>query len=186
MENTMTEVTENAVSTDTAPGAALRKRTAIRKTRVETIAEATPAATRRRARLAASSSKEGRVTGKSPATSAEPTPPQTVEKGPTKTPKQSTVLTLLKRQEGATIDELMEATAWQAHSVRGFLSAVVRKKLALTLVSDVVGNGIRRYRITDADPEPEAAAAGGGDDTAPPLEEASPVPVTEAPIGTAA
>lgn len=61
--------------------------------------------------------------------------------------KQGIVMHLLRRQDGATIDELMEATTWQAHSVRGFLSGTVRKKLALNLISDLVGNGVRRYRV---------------------------------------
>jgi len=41
---------------------------------------------------------------------------------------------------------LMEATGWQAHSVRGFLSGVLRKKLNLNVVS-ADGNGVRKYRI---------------------------------------
>lgn len=66
-----------------------------------------------------------------------------VQKGPS---KQDIVLDLLRREDGATIDELTDATAWQPHSVRGFLSGTVRKKLKLSLISDV-GNGVRRYRI---------------------------------------
>lgn len=54
---------------------------------------------------------------------------------------------LLRRRNGATIGDLMDATGWQAHSVRGCLSAVVRKRLGLTLVSATGKDGVRRYRI---------------------------------------
>jgi hypothetical protein len=61
--------------------------------------------------------------------------------------KQQTCLNLLGRREGATIEELEEATGWQKHSVRGFLAGAVRKKLGLTLVSEKPDAGPRRYRI---------------------------------------
>ena len=60
------------------------------------------------------------------------------------------MIVLLKRNDGATIDELIGATNWQKHSVRGFLSATVRKKLALPLLSEMRGTGERVYRIADA------------------------------------
>jgi len=77
---------------------------------------------------------------------------ETIQSGmPEKTSKHEGVLRLLRRQDGATIDELMAATTWQAHSVRGFLSGTVRKKLGLNLISEVAGDGFRRYRIVADD-----------------------------------
>lgn len=61
--------------------------------------------------------------------------------------KTATVLKKLKTPRGATIEALMQATGWQAHSVRGFLSGTVRKKLALTMISEIGKDGVRRYRI---------------------------------------
>lgn len=70
----------------------------------------------------------------------------------TTTPKETkaeVVLKKLRLARGVTVDQLKEATGWQAHSVRGFLSAVVKKKLGLTLISEVGKDGQRRYRIAD-------------------------------------
>ena len=61
--------------------------------------------------------------------------------------KQSQLIALLERKRGATLDELMQATGWQAHSVRGVLSGVLRKRLGLNVQSDLL-DSIRHYRIT--------------------------------------
>jgi hypothetical protein len=63
--------------------------------------------------------------------------------------KAEIVLRKLRAAKGATVPMLMEATGWQAHSVRGFLSGTVRRKLGLTLVSEIGKDGARRYRVTD-------------------------------------
>ena len=61
--------------------------------------------------------------------------------------KAAKVLDLLKRAKGATLKELMKATGWQAHSVRGFLSGAVGKKLGLTVASVKGDNGERTYSV---------------------------------------
>jgi hypothetical protein len=63
--------------------------------------------------------------------------------------KKARVLALLRAPNGATITSIMRATGWQPHTVRGFLTAVVRKKLGLTLESTKTKSE-RVYRIADA------------------------------------
>jgi len=53
----------------------------------------------------------------------------------------------LSRPEGASIEELIQATNWQQHSVRGFLAGTVKKKMGLSLTSSRVEGEPRRYKI---------------------------------------
>jgi hypothetical protein len=57
------------------------------------------------------------------------------------------MLALLQSEGGATIAELMAATGWQAHSIRGFLSGTVAKRLGHTVRSVQIEGEARRYRV---------------------------------------
>jgi hypothetical protein len=61
--------------------------------------------------------------------------------------KTAKILDLLKRPGGATSKELMKATGWLPHSVRGFLSGTVGKKMGLTVTSAKGEDGERTYSV---------------------------------------
>ena len=61
--------------------------------------------------------------------------------------KTATVLALIQRAKGATLAEIMDATSWQAHSVRGFVSGTLGKKMGLTVNSEKREDGTRVYSI---------------------------------------
>jgi len=60
--------------------------------------------------------------------------------------KQDGVIAMLRRPEGATVDEVVSATGWQRHTLRGVFSGTLKKKLGLTLASAKEERG-RVYRI---------------------------------------
>ena len=61
--------------------------------------------------------------------------------------KTATILELLKRPGGVTAKELLKATGWQPHSLRGFLSGTVGKKMGLTVTSTKGEDGERSYSV---------------------------------------
>lgn len=61
--------------------------------------------------------------------------------------KQALLIDLLQRKRGASIDEIVEATGWQAHSVRGAISGTLKKKLGLSVSSERLDDRGRVYRI---------------------------------------
>ncbi len=61
--------------------------------------------------------------------------------------KQSQLINLLHRPEGATLSELISVTGWQAHSIRGIISGVLRKKLGLVVIRFKSESGESGYRI---------------------------------------
>src|SRR6202521_2449811 len=63
--------------------------------------------------------------------------------------KQAEVIALLRRPEGATVEEVRAATGWQPHTVRGVFSGALKKKLGLAIVAAKEERG-RVYRIAEA------------------------------------
>lgn len=87
-----------------------------------------------------------------PSPPVRPKPAQQVKPtvGDTPLSKCDQVLKLLRRNKGASLAELQEVTGWQAHSVRGFLSGTVKKRMGLSLFSVKPDKGDRRYMISEA------------------------------------
>jgi hypothetical protein len=61
--------------------------------------------------------------------------------------KQAQLIAMLRRNEGATIAQIVAATGWQPHTVRGAFAGALKKKLGLTVTSEKVEGGERVYRI---------------------------------------
>ena len=78
---------------------------------------------------------------------------QASEESPAKfkssTTKTATLLGLLSKPGGATVENMARAAGWQIHSVRGFLAGHVRTKLGLNLFSEKDAEGVRLYRLLE-------------------------------------
>jgi hypothetical protein len=61
--------------------------------------------------------------------------------------KKSQILDLIRQPQGATLAAIMEATGWQAHSVRGFISGTLGKKMGLQVESAKRADGQRVYTL---------------------------------------
>ena len=61
--------------------------------------------------------------------------------------KQALMIEMLRRPEGATVDQIMDATGWQRHTVRGAFAGALKKKLRLAVTSEKVEGGARVYRV---------------------------------------
>ncbi len=72
--------------------------------------------------------------------------PTTTDAAPRQT-KQQIMIDLLRRPEGAGIEEIIAATGWQSHTVRGAISGALKKKLGLEITSKKVEGLGRVYRI---------------------------------------
>ncbi len=66
---------------------------------------------------------------------------------PRKGTKQEKLIAMLRRKEGATVEQIARALGWQAHTVHGVLSGTIRKRLGLNVVGTDNAGGTRTYRI---------------------------------------
>ena len=115
----------------------------------QTAAEASEKATRKprsggqRAHVAPKKAKSGKT-----ATGAKKAPKRAGKaEGARDGSKASKILELLKQEGGATLESLMKATGWRAHSVRGFLSGTIRKKMGVEVTSAKTEKGERTYQV---------------------------------------
>ena len=63
--------------------------------------------------------------------------------------KQEALIAMLRAEGGATIEEIVAATGWQAHTVRGAMSGALKKKLGLTITSEKIEGRGRCYMIAE-------------------------------------
>lgn len=78
-------------------------------------------------------------------------PPASKRPTPRAGTKQAMLIALLQAPEGATMEEIISATGWQAHTARGVISGALKKKLGLVVTSVKKEDRGRVYRIGDSD-----------------------------------
>ena len=82
------------------------------------------------------------------------TPTETEPAPKTRTPregtKQATLIAMLRAPDGATIEEIMAATGWQSHTVRGAMAGALKKRLGLEVTSEKVEDRGRVYKLPAA------------------------------------
>jgi len=82
----------------------------------------------------------------------EPSEPAAAPKArtPREGTKQATLIAMLRAPDGATIEEIMAATGWQSHTVRGAMAGALKKKLGLEVTSEKVEDRGRVYKLPAA------------------------------------
>ena len=79
----------------------------------------------------------------------EPRQPGRSSKGRRENTKEALVIAILRRPEGGTIAQIMAATGWRAHTVRGFFAAALKKRHGLAVTSKKPQGGERIYRLAE-------------------------------------
>ena len=78
----------------------------------------------------------------------DPAKPVAIRAGTT----QAQIIAMLQRPEGATVVEMVEATGWLAHTVRGSISGALKRKLGLPITAEKVEGRVTLYRILAISP----------------------------------
>ncbi|MBX3516023.1 MAG: DUF3489 domain-containing protein [Rhodospirillales bacterium] len=63
--------------------------------------------------------------------------------------KESQVIAMLRRPEGATLAQIGESIGWQTHTIRGFFAAALKKRHGIAVTSEKPQGGERTYRIAE-------------------------------------
>jgi hypothetical protein len=105
------------------------------------------AATKQKTKTSKASKPKAKATKATKVAKAATSPKQAANAEARAGSKKEIVLKLLRRDQGATIAEIAKVTDWQNHSIRGFLSAQVTKKMKLKIESTKSEAGERTYRI---------------------------------------
>jgi Protein of unknown function (DUF3489) len=92
---------------------------------------------------------EGQRTPREPRQPRQPGQPGQSRQGPRESTKEALLIEMLRRPEGATIAQIMAATGWQAHTVRGAFAGALKKKRGLSVTSAKAQGGERIYRLAD-------------------------------------
>jgi hypothetical protein len=70
-------------------------------------------------------------------------------KAPRTESKQARLIEMLRRPEGATIEEIVKALTWQSHTIRGAMFGALKKKLGLKVESEKIDDRGRVYRVAE-------------------------------------
>jgi uncharacterized protein DUF3489 len=92
--------------------------------------------------------KTARAAAKATATTKQPSVAKSKTQSAGDTTKKEIVLALLRRKDGATLAEIAKATDWQNHTIRGFISGTLAKRMRLEVESLKNDSRDRTYRIT--------------------------------------
>src|SRR5258705_4466702 len=104
---------------------------------------------RRRRRRPDATRREPTMSKKKNASTAAPTTGSKTRKQAASKPKTklAQLEAMLRRPDGATVEQISKSLDWQTHSVRGAMSGALKKKQGLTITSEKTDNGRRVYRI---------------------------------------